>query len=437
MKYTTRQSRSTVTFIILFAIFYFPASFLFARAAALTFVRDLTSSSVPNAPANHTVTFTLTTAIPASGKIKIIPQDGQFTIPDLLDFSDIDFAVDGSEKTLGSAASGSTVGVAVSTSTSGSITLTAPAAIAAGSQIVVKIGANAVVGATGDQQIRNSGSAGSYRVAIETQDASGAVIDQASAMVAILRPVSVGAFASALETRSFSVTPTTATTTNFVNPDGVKLTIALPQDFVSFSDEVRLDIGSYRKEDFVSTMPAPSGKSAMGKVYDLKMVRVQDGSVVASFSKNLTVDFFYADSDVGSLNESTLRPFKRIGSQWVLVSGSAAYPDENRVRVPLGGFSLYTLMGDAPASSAPPPSTAAGPGGGAGVAPSAPVPTPVEKERPAIRGDVNKDNRVNLVDFSIAAYWYRRLSPPASVDINGDGRVDLIDFSIMAFYWTG
>src|SRR3989344_745725 len=53
------------------------------------------------------------------------------------------------------------------------------------------------------------------------------------------------------------------------------------------------------------------------------------------------------------------------------------------------------------------------------------------------KGDMNGDGRVNLVDFSIAAYWHKRISPPASVDLNGDGKVDLIDFSIMAFSWTG
>jgi hypothetical protein len=62
----------------------------------------------------------------------------------------------------------------------------------------------------------------------------------------------------------------------------------------------------------------------------------------------------------------------------------------------------------------------------------------VLKEKPEIvKGDFNKDGRVNLVDFSIAAYWHKRPSPPVSVDLNGDGKVDLVDFSIMAFYWTG
>ena len=53
------------------------------------------------------------------------------------------------------------------------------------------------------------------------------------------------------------------------------------------------------------------------------------------------------------------------------------------------------------------------------------------------KGDLNKDGKVNLVDFSIAAYWYKRTNPLASADLNGDKKVDLVDFSIMAFYWTG
>jgi len=58
------------------------------------------------------------------------------------------------------------------------------------------------------------------------------------------------------------------------------------------------------------------------------------------------------------------------------------------------------------------------------------------------KADLNCDGRVNLVDFSIAAYWYKR---PLSAEfklkeserLSGDGKVDLIDFSIMAYYWTG
>jgi hypothetical protein len=63
--------------------------------------------------------------------------------------------------------------------------------------------------------------------------------------------------------------------------------------------------------------------------------------------------------------------------------------------------------------------------------------TVIKKEPEILKGELNNDGRVNLVDFSILAYWYRRPSPPARVDLNNDGKVDLVDFSIMAYYWTG
>ncbi len=58
------------------------------------------------------------------------------------------------------------------------------------------------------------------------------------------------------------------------------------------------------------------------------------------------------------------------------------------------------------------------------------------------RADLNNDCKVNLVDFSIAAYWYKRtLSASFGVvekaELNGDGKITLVDFSIMAYYWTG
>ena len=62
---------------------------------------------------------------------------------------------------------------------------------------------------------------------------------------------------------------------------------------------------------------------------------------------------------------------------------------------------------------------------------------PAELLETAPKGDTNGDNKVNLVDFSVAAYWYKRSSPPVSADLSGDGKVDLVDFSIMAFNWTG
>lgn len=54
-----------------------------------------------------------------------------------------------------------------------------------------------------------------------------------------------------------------------------------------------------------------------------------------------------------------------------------------------------------------------------------------------IDADLNQDGYVNIVDFSILAFWYKKQNPPAYVDLSKDGIVTIVDFSIMAFYWTG
>ncbi|MEK7173742.1 MAG: dockerin type I domain-containing protein, partial [Patescibacteria group bacterium] len=56
--------------------------------------------------------------------------------------------------------------------------------------------------------------------------------------------------------------------------------------------------------------------------------------------------------------------------------------------------------------------------------------------KPNTIGDVNCDGRVDLVDFSILAFWQGKSNPPRSVDVSGNGAVGLADFSIVAHHWT-
>ena len=54
-----------------------------------------------------------------------------------------------------------------------------------------------------------------------------------------------------------------------------------------------------------------------------------------------------------------------------------------------------------------------------------------------LRGDVNNDCRVNLIDLLSIAYWYRRPgTPPAKFDLVSDSVIDLSDFSILSYYWS-
>lgn len=61
----------------------------------------------------------------------------------------------------------------------------------------------------------------------------------------------------------------------------------------------------------------------------------------------------------------------------------------------------------------------------------------------ALIGDFNNDNRVNIIDFSIASFWYQKKITKQSVlevervCLNNDGFINLTDLSIMAYWWTG
>ncbi len=60
---------------------------------------------------------------------------------------------------------------------------------------------------------------------------------------------------------------------------------------------------------------------------------------------------------------------------------------------------------------------------------------PAEQADTGNRSDINKDGKVNLVDFSILLTHWNDSDPDA--DINLDGTVNLSDFSILLFNWTG
>lgn len=51
--------------------------------------------------------------------------------------------------------------------------------------------------------------------------------------------------------------------------------------------------------------------------------------------------------------------------------------------------------------------------------------------------DFNNDGKINLVDFSILAYWHGRSDVPEEIDVIKDGEINLRDYSYVAYYWTG
>lgn len=63
----------------------------------------------------------------------------------------------------------------------------------------------------------------------------------------------------------------------------------------------------------------------------------------------------------------------------------------------------------------------------------------VGKGGPLKTADLNKEGKVNIVDFSVMLFWWntKQAKGLGIADINKDGKVNIVDFSIMLFQWTG
>lgn len=398
------------------------------------------------------------------------------------------------------------------------------------------------------------------------------------------------------------------------NDTNVHADIFFPADVLSSGATVFLTMYSTSKSAFTADVSLPNDKIGANTFYNFSFTNTNTGSPITTFDKPATITFFYSDSDISGMDESTLIPYRWDGSSWASLSGYTIDTALNKVTVSTQNFSTFALLGTAPAqqqSSSGSSGSSSGGGGGGGGGGIAPTPTGVtfsgraypnsavtllkdaqiaattitgadanfqvsvsgisggnyifsvySEDNKGIRsslltfpvsvtsgaaikvggifiaptitvdksevrrgdniaifgqsapnfeitigihsdeeffsktkadqngaylynfdtsplameqhftrskaalngeissfsksisflvgtrnigkaveaflkGDLNNDRRVNLVDFSIAAYWYKRPSPPPTADLNGDGKVDLIDFSIMAYYWTG
>lgn len=324
-----------------------------ASAAALTFVSDTISSSIPGASANHTVKFTTTTQIPVNGKIIIKPQANSFRIPTLFSITDIDMSINGVEQTLEPFPSLSGVGVQIINGINGSFSFTFPSAVSPMSEVIVKLGKNANIGGSGVKQIKNPVSVASYRISIESKNSINIPIDNASAMIATIFPVSTKnpppiPF-SAEKISAFD--PDTLATITLINTNNTQFRVTTPAGVVNFLDEILLHIFAFDKADTETIAPTPAGKYQVGKAYELTMIRLSDETTVTGFSQNVTFDMYYDDSDVLGIDENSLRIHKWHGTEWLPVSGSTVFPSENRASAEISSFSMYTIIGDASQSS--------------------------------------------------------------------------------------
>ena len=69
-------------------------------------------------------------------------------------------------------------------------------------------------------------------------------------------------------------------------------------------------------------------------------------------------------------------------------------------------------------------------------------PTPTDTSPSQMNGDVNEDNRIDIIDALLISQFYVGLHPedftnPAVANVNGDDKIDIIDALLVAQYYVG
>ncbi|MFM2339470.1 MAG: hypothetical protein RLZZ360_106 [Candidatus Parcubacteria bacterium] len=191
-----------------------------AGAANLFQVSNTLSDSDVSALSNHTIRFTMATSssgVSAGGTITVTFPAG-FNLG-TIDFTDVDFSINGTDQALAAAAAGATWGVSTSSQV---LTLTsATGVVTAGQAVVIEIGTNATFGTTGTDRVTNP-TAGSYEFLV-----TAGTVDTGRTRVAILDNVDV----TAIVNTSFTFVVTglaTSTTINGTTTTGSSTATAIP-----------------------------------------------------------------------------------------------------------------------------------------------------------------------------------------------------------------
>jgi spore coat protein CotH len=74
--------------------------------------------------------------------------------------------------------------------------------------------------------------------------------------------------------------------------------------------------------------------------------------------------------------------------------------------------------------------------------PDHPTPTPEMTPTIAMYGDVNMDNKIDIIDALLIAQYYVGLDPEelknlAVADVNNDGKIDIVDALLVAQFYVG
>lgn len=231
-----------------------------------------------------------------------------------------------------------------------------------------------------------------------------------------------------------------------------QFSLTVPQGSVTpdGATDLQLIVNIVQQQESIYVAPPGKNDYTLG-LFDVNIIKktilngvVVSTSSVTSFGSPITLRFSWVESTLPAGVSETDQEFGwwDTNNAWHDVTGSATWDFvNNHVTYTTDHLTRFALVAAASASASPPP-------------PPAP-PTTVSLPRSSFfvwelqggeivglrpgcneAADLNSDARVNLIDFSILAYWRSRSNAPSSLDINRDGKVDVADLSILIYCWV-
>ncbi len=191
-----------------------------------------------------------------------------------------------------------------------------------------------------------------------------------------------------------------------LSASGGSVVISLPVNFWTLPTEITLTPLS--RSTVLTIAPVPPPLEVVSGEFWSVLARDAAGVALGLLQKPAVLTFRYTDAQVSSFDEPSLQIFRldQAKKTWLALPASRVDPALNTVTASTDHLTVFALLG---------------------------APSRAPSRRVA---DLNRDGRVDLVDFSILLYnWGRPQNPVA--DLNADGRVDLVDFSILLYWWTG
>ncbi len=146
---------------------------------------------------------------------------------------------------------------------------------------------------------------------------------------------------------SHQIDTTSSFTETLSNPNNSSFEINSPADVLSSGEAIELTMYSTPEESVTIDKPLPSGKLGADIFYNISFKKVSDNSTVSSFDKAVTLTFYYTDSDISGIDESTLTAYRWNGSAWTALSDSAVDTSLNKVTATTQQFSDFALIGNA------------------------------------------------------------------------------------------